>query len=53
MTIFAREGHTFAVIAGLRFDTTPWDNSTDQWAPRWQTTERRPRGFKARHPVGL
>ena len=25
ITIYAREGHTFAVIAGLRLDTTPFD----------------------------
>ena len=53
ITIYAREGHTFAVIAGLRLDTTPWDNYTGRWAPRWQTTDREPRGFEARHPVGL
>ena len=53
ITIYARKGHTFAVIAGLRLDTTPWDNSSDRWAPRWQTTDRLPRGFEARHPVGL
>jgi hypothetical protein len=53
ITIYARKGHTFAVIAGLRLDTTPWDNSSDRWAPRWQTTDRLPRGFVARHPVGL
>lgn len=55
ITIYARKGHTFAVIAGLRIDTTPWDESTDRrrWAPRWQTTDRKPNGFEARHPVGL
>jgi hypothetical protein len=53
ITVYAREGHTFAVIAGLRLDTTPWDNYTGRWAPRWQTTDRLPRGFEARHPVGL
>jgi hypothetical protein len=53
ITIYAREGHTFAVIAGLRLDTTPWDNSTYRWAPRWQIADRMPRGFEARHPVGL
>jgi len=53
ITIYAREGHTFAVIAGLRLDTTPWDNYTGRWAPRWQTTDREPRGFEARHPAGL
>ena len=53
ITVYAREGHTFAVIAGLRLDTTPWDNSSNRWAPRWQTTDRLPRGFEARHPVDL
>jgi hypothetical protein len=53
ITIYARNGHTFAVIAGLRLDTTPWDNSTDRWAPGWQTAYRNPRDFEARHPVGL
>jgi hypothetical protein len=53
ITIYARKGHTFAVIAGLRLDTTPYDNYTGRWAPGWQTTDRPPRGFVARHPVGL
>jgi len=53
ITIYAREGHTFAVIAGLRLDTTPYDNYTGRWAPRWQTTARPPRGFEPRHPVGF
>jgi hypothetical protein len=53
ITIYARDGHTFAVIAGLRLDTTPWDNSSNRWAPRWQVTDRSPRGFEARHPLGL
>jgi hypothetical protein len=53
ITVYAREGHTFAVIAGLRLDTTPYDRYTGKWAPRWQTIYRPPRGFDARHPVGL
>jgi hypothetical protein len=53
ITIYAREGHTFAVIAGLRLDTTPFDRYSGKWAPRWQTVYRPPRGFDARHPVGL
>jgi hypothetical protein len=53
ITIYARDGHTFAVIAGLRLDTTPYDHYTGKWAPRWQTTDRSPRGFEPRHPVGL
>ena len=52
-TICARESHTFAVIAGLRLDTTPYDRYTSKWAPCWQTVYRLPRGFEARHPVEL
>jgi len=37
ITIYAREGHTFAVIAGQRLDTTPYDRYRGKWAPRWQT----------------
>jgi hypothetical protein len=53
ITIYARDGHTFAVIAGLRLDTTPYDRYTGKWAPRWQTVYRPPNGFDARHPIGL
>jgi hypothetical protein len=53
ITIYARKGHTFAVIAGLRLDTTSPNNPSRRWAPRWQPTDRTPRGFEARHPVGL
>jgi hypothetical protein len=53
ITVYARKGHTFAVIAGLRLDTTPYDNYTGRWAPRWQSGYRPPRGFESRHPVGL
>ena len=53
ITVYAREGHTFAVIAGLRLDTTPFDRYTGKWAPRWYPTYRPPRGFDARHPIGL
>ncbi|HEX8490469.1 MAG TPA: hypothetical protein VF626_05590 [Chthoniobacterales bacterium] len=53
ITIYARNGHSFAVIAGLRLDTTSPNNPSRRWAPRWQPTDRVPRGFDARHPVGL
>jgi hypothetical protein len=53
ITVYAREGHTFAVIAGLRLDTTPFDHYTGKWAPRWYGAYRPPRGFDARHPIGL
>jgi cell wall-associated NlpC family hydrolase len=54
ITIYARNGHTYAIIAGLRLDTTPYDNYVTRWAPRWQPTERvLAIGFEARHPIGL
>ncbi len=55
ITVYARNGHTFAVIAGLRLDTTAWNTMRRDrtWAPRWQATPRTPRGFEARHPAGL
>ncbi|HEX4630622.1 MAG TPA: hypothetical protein VH188_06625 [Chthoniobacterales bacterium] len=53
ITVYARDGHTFAVIAGLRLDTTSPHNPSRRWAPRWQPTERMLRGFEARHPEGL
>jgi hypothetical protein len=53
ITVYARDGHAFAVIAGLRLDTTAWNESVGNWAPRWQTIYREPHGFEARHPLGL
>ena len=53
ITIYARNGHAFAVIAGLRLDTTAWNQRSDRGAPRWQVTDRPPRGFEPRHPAGL
>jgi hypothetical protein len=54
ITIYARNGHTYAIIAGLRLDTTPYLTAHDKWAPGWQLAERVPAsGFEARHPVGL
>src|SRR5438067_6869496 len=49
ITVYARNGHTFAVIAGLRLDTTPGESSRYRWGPRWQTTFRGLAGFEARH----
>ena len=55
ITVYARNGHTFALIAGLRLDTTPFNTMRRDrhWAPRWQATPRAPHGFEARHPAGL
>ena len=54
ITVYARNGHTYAIIAGLRLDTTPYLTAHDRWQPGWQLAERVPAsGFQARHPVGL
>jgi hypothetical protein len=54
ITVYARNGHTYAIIAGLRLDTTPYLTAHDRWQPGWQAAERVPvGGFEARHPVGL
>ena len=50
ITIYARAGHVFAVIAGLRIDTT---GRREQEGPRWRAEFRNPTGFVARHPAGL
>jgi hypothetical protein len=50
ITIYARNGHTFAVICGLRLDTT--GRHADE-GPRWRDWYREPKGFVARHPPGF
>lgn len=52
ITIYSRRGHTFAVIAGLRFDTTDLGRGGDV-GPRWYVDGRDTRGYTARHPAGL
>jgi cell wall-associated NlpC family hydrolase len=52
MTIYSRSGHTFAVIAGLRLDTTDLGRGGDV-GPRWYAYERNTSGYVARHPVGM
>lgn len=49
ITVFANSGHAYAVIAGLRWDTsmTPGDG------PGWSTQMRSSSGYIARHPSGL
>ncbi len=47
ITVYTNPGHAYAVIAGLRWDTSGGPG------PRWHRKLRRPRGFVARHPVGL
>ena len=51
-TIYARRGHTFAVIAGLRLDTTDFQNGGNT-GPRWHVDMRDTHGYVARHPAGM
>lgn len=52
ITIYSRRGHTFAVIAGLRLDTTDFQNGGNT-GPRWHVDGRDTRGYVARHPAGM
>jgi len=49
ITIYASPTHTYAVIAGLRWDTVGDAQGT---GPRWHTEPPYPEGFVVRHPVG-
>jgi len=61
ITVFTNPGHAYVVIAGLRLDTSVAAARSDmrqfkkatERGPRWRPTERSPRGYKRRHPVGF
>jgi cell wall-associated NlpC family hydrolase len=50
VTIYANAGHTFMVVAGLRFDTSGRQNTGTRWQP---ANARSYAGFTVRHPIGL
>jgi len=50
--IYANDGHVFAVIAGLRWDTS-FITDGDRTGPGWSLTMRPTRGFRLRHPTGV
>ena len=66
ITVYTNPGHAYAVIAGLRLDTSIGSSprgadrklaaqhkkAMDR-GPRWRPWERSSRGFKKRHPVGF
>src|SRR3954453_8664329 len=52
ITVYANSGHAYAVIAGLRFDTSS-AGSTNGSGPRWRTKARSSSGYVARHPYGF
>ncbi len=49
ITVYANAGHTFAEIAGLRWDTVGDARGT---GPRWHLPIASPSGFVVRHPPG-
>jgi len=62
ITVYTNPGHAYAVIAGLRLDTSTASvkrttkrqfKKALERGPRWRPTDRSPRGFKARHPLGF
>jgi cell wall-associated NlpC family hydrolase len=64
ITVFTNPGHAYAVIAGLRLDTStsgyaatrsakPVAKSAYERGPRWRATLRSSRGYRARHPLGF
>jgi len=62
ITIFTNSGHAFAVIAGLRLDTSSYAtralnkrkySKALERGPRWRPTKRPGKGFRKRHPVGF
>jgi cell wall-associated NlpC family hydrolase len=49
ITSFANSGHSYLVVAGLRFDTG-WNNAGS--GPRWSEQMRPSDGYVVRHPAG-
>ena len=49
ITLYANGGHVFAVIAGLRLDTS----GSGESGPRWRPEARSGSGYVVRHPKGL
>jgi cell wall-associated NlpC family hydrolase len=51
ITSYAHGGHSFLVVAGLRFDTG-YNNSSSS-GPKWSDKMRPSDGYTVRHPAGL
>ena len=52
ITVYANSGHAYAVIAGLRWDTSQAGAGGGD-GPRWRTKSRPSDGYTARHPAGF
>jgi len=55
ITTFANKGHMYAVVAGLRWDTSSFGERrrSSGKGPRWRSTKRKPNGFVQRHYPGF
>jgi hypothetical protein len=61
ITVFTNPGHAYAMIAGLRLDTSAAgvtrENTKNalafQSGPRWRPVLRDSRGYRQRHPLGF
>jgi peptidoglycan hydrolase-like protein with peptidoglycan-binding domain len=51
ISVYANSGHAYAIIAGLRFDTSSSGTGGD--GPRWREESRSSSGYTLRHPDGL
>jgi cell wall-associated NlpC family hydrolase len=49
ITVYTNPGHAYAIIAGLRLDTS----GPGERGPRWRKVKRSAKGFVARHPAGF
>jgi cell wall-associated NlpC family hydrolase len=49
ITVYTNPGHAFAILAGLRFDTSGPGES----GPRWRRSARSSSAYSARHPDGF
>jgi hypothetical protein len=53
ITVYTNPGHAFAVIAGLRLDTSAAGDRSGLKGPRWRAALRSTRGYRARHADGF
>ena len=54
ISVYANAGHTYAVIAGLRWDTSAVNEPINRGSgPRWRATKRKAAGYTVRHAEGL
>lgn len=51
ISVYAKNGHVFLVICGLRFDTSGSGRRGE--GPRWRVDGRNTQNFLVRHPTGL